>query len=128
PRRQGRRSDEGADAGRRHRDRGHGRHREPADDPDPGRRQPRGVSDRLPRDADRPRAHLHGLVCPPRPEWRTRVTNDAVDWRRDLGAGTSVALVQAGTFRSDAGALFGPVPRILWDRWAATELDDENRL
>jgi glyoxylase-like metal-dependent hydrolase (beta-lactamase superfamily II) len=40
----------------------------------------------------------------------------------------TVALVQAGTFRSDAGALFGPVPRILWDRWAATELDHENRL
>jgi glyoxylase-like metal-dependent hydrolase (beta-lactamase superfamily II) len=52
----------------------------------------------------------------------------AVDWRRDLGGGTSVALVQAGTFRSDAGALFGPVPRILWDRWAGAELDDENRL
>ena len=55
-------------------------------------------------------------------------TNDAVDWRRDLGGGVSVALVQAGTFRSDAGALFGPVPRILWDRWAGAELDDENRL
>ena len=54
--------------------------------------------------------------------------NDAVDWRRELGGGVSVALVQAGTFRSDAGALFGPVPRILWDRWAAAELDGENRL
>jgi glyoxylase-like metal-dependent hydrolase (beta-lactamase superfamily II) len=54
--------------------------------------------------------------------------NEAVDWRRDLGRGTTVALVQAGTFRSDAGALFGPVPRILWDRWAAAELDAENRL
>jgi glyoxylase-like metal-dependent hydrolase (beta-lactamase superfamily II) len=54
--------------------------------------------------------------------------NDAVDWRRDLGGGVSVALVQAGTFRSDAGALFGPVPRLLWDRWAAAELDAENRL
>src|SRR4051812_26696977 len=53
---------------------------------------------------------------------------DTVDWRRDLGAGISVALVQAGTFRSDAGALFGPVPRLLWDRWARTELDAENRL
>lgn len=40
----------------------------------------------------------------------------------------SVALVQAGTFRSDAGALFGPVPRLLWDRWAVGELDAENRL
>ena len=55
-------------------------------------------------------------------------TNDAVDWRRDLGGGTSVALVQAGTFRSDAGALFGPVPRLLWERWAAAELDSDNRL
>jgi len=54
--------------------------------------------------------------------------NDAVDWRRDLGGGVAVALVQAGTFRSDAGALFGPVPRILWDRWVATEIDAENRL
>jgi glyoxylase-like metal-dependent hydrolase (beta-lactamase superfamily II) len=53
---------------------------------------------------------------------------ETVDWRRDLGGGVSVALVQAGTFRSDAGALFGPVPRILWDRWAAAELDAENRL
>jgi glyoxylase-like metal-dependent hydrolase (beta-lactamase superfamily II) len=40
----------------------------------------------------------------------------------------SVALVQAGTFRSDAGALFGPVPRLLWDRWVSAELDAENRL
>jgi glyoxylase-like metal-dependent hydrolase (beta-lactamase superfamily II) len=55
-------------------------------------------------------------------------TNDAVDWRRDLGGGTSVALVQAGTFRSDAGALFGPVPRLLWNRWVSDEIDDENRL
>jgi glyoxylase-like metal-dependent hydrolase (beta-lactamase superfamily II) len=54
--------------------------------------------------------------------------NDAVAWRRDLGGGVSVALVQAGTFRSDAGALFGPVPRILWDRWVTTEIDHENRL
>ncbi len=54
--------------------------------------------------------------------------NDAVDWRRDLGGGISVALVQAGTFRSDAGALFGPVPRLLWDRWVSTELDADNRL
>ena len=39
-----------------------------------------------------------------------------------------VALVQAGTFRSDAGALFGPVPRILWDRLVTDEIDPENRL
>jgi glyoxylase-like metal-dependent hydrolase (beta-lactamase superfamily II) len=54
--------------------------------------------------------------------------NDAVGWRRELGGGVTVALVQAGTFRSDAGALFGPVPRLLWDRWARAELDSENRL
>ncbi|MEO8571545.1 MAG: MBL fold metallo-hydrolase [Chloroflexota bacterium] len=54
--------------------------------------------------------------------------NDAVDWRRDLGGGVSVAVVQAGTFRSDAGALFGPVPRLLWQRWAVDELDPDNRL
>ncbi len=55
-------------------------------------------------------------------------TNGAVDWRRDLGGGFSVALIQAGTFRSDAGALFGPVPRLLWGRWVPDELDAENRL
>jgi glyoxylase-like metal-dependent hydrolase (beta-lactamase superfamily II) len=54
--------------------------------------------------------------------------NDAADWRRDLGGGVSVALVQAGTFRSDAGALFGPVPRLLWERWVTTEIDTDNRL
>jgi glyoxylase-like metal-dependent hydrolase (beta-lactamase superfamily II) len=54
--------------------------------------------------------------------------NDAVDWRRDLGGGTVVALVRAGTFRSDAGALFGPVPRVLWDRWVTDEIDAEGRL
>jgi glyoxylase-like metal-dependent hydrolase (beta-lactamase superfamily II) len=36
--------------------------------------------------------------------------------------------VQAGTFRSDAGALFGPVPRILWDRLVTDEIDHEHRL
>ena len=54
--------------------------------------------------------------------------NDRVDWRRDLGGGTSVALVQAGTFRSDAGALFGPVPRVLWGRLVTDEIDADNRL
>ena len=38
------------------------------------------------------------------------------------------ALVQAGTFRSDAGALFGPVPRVLWDRLVTEEIDPEHRL
>ncbi|MBI3750440.1 MAG: MBL fold metallo-hydrolase [Chloroflexi bacterium] len=54
--------------------------------------------------------------------------NDAVDWSAVLGGGTRVALVQAGTFRSDAGALFGPVPRILWDRLVTDEIDHDHRL
>jgi glyoxylase-like metal-dependent hydrolase (beta-lactamase superfamily II) len=54
--------------------------------------------------------------------------NDAVDWRADLGGGVTVAVVQAGTFRSDAGALFGPVPRLLWDRLVSDEIDPEHRL
>lgn len=54
--------------------------------------------------------------------------NDAVDWRRDLGGGFRAALVRAGTFRSDAGALFGPVPRVLWDRLVTHEIDPEHRL
>jgi len=54
--------------------------------------------------------------------------NDAVDWAADLGGGTRVALIQAGSFRSDAGALFGPVPRILWNGLVTDEIDDEHRL
>jgi glyoxylase-like metal-dependent hydrolase (beta-lactamase superfamily II) len=54
--------------------------------------------------------------------------NDALGWSSDLGGGTRVSLVQAGTFRSDAGALFGPVPRILWDRLVTDEIDHEHRL
>ncbi|MBI2763460.1 MAG: MBL fold metallo-hydrolase [Chloroflexi bacterium] len=54
--------------------------------------------------------------------------NDAVHWSADLGEGTTVALIQAGTFRSDAGALFGPVPRLLWDRLVSEEIDHEHRL
>ena len=54
--------------------------------------------------------------------------NDAVDWAVDLGGGTRAALIQAGTFRSDAGALFGPVPRILWDRLVTEEIDADHRL
>src|SRR5215210_9090241 len=53
---------------------------------------------------------------------------DALDWSTDLGTGTRVALIQAGTFRSDAGALFGPVPRILWDRLVTDEIDADHRL
>ena len=54
--------------------------------------------------------------------------NDAVDWRADLGGGTKVALVQAGTFRTDAGAIFGPVPRLLWDKLVTDEIDHDHRL
>jgi glyoxylase-like metal-dependent hydrolase (beta-lactamase superfamily II) len=54
--------------------------------------------------------------------------NDAVDWRRDLGGGVTVALVQAGSFRSDAGVLFGPVPRIMWHGLVSGEVDAEQRL
>jgi len=53
---------------------------------------------------------------------------DSVDWRQELGGGVRAALVQAGTFRSDAGALFGPVPRILWDKLVTDEIDHEHRL
>jgi len=54
--------------------------------------------------------------------------NDAVHWSADLGAGVRVALVQAGAFRSDAGALFGPVPRVLWGKLVADEIDADGRL
>ena len=54
--------------------------------------------------------------------------NDAVHWRADLGGGTTVALIQAGTFRSDAGTLLGPVPWVLWRPWAEAELDEQRRL
>ena len=54
--------------------------------------------------------------------------NDAVDWSTDLGGGSRVSLIQAGTFRSDAGALFGPVPQVLWDRLVTDEIDGEHRL
>src|SRR5829696_203710 len=53
---------------------------------------------------------------------------DALDWSTELGCGTRVSLVQAGTFRSDAGALFGPVPRILWNRLVTDEIDADHRL
>lgn len=54
--------------------------------------------------------------------------NDALDWSADLGGGTRVSLVQAGSFRSDAGVLFGPVPRVMWERLTADEIDAQNRL
>ncbi len=54
--------------------------------------------------------------------------NEAVDWRHELGGGTRVALIQAGVFRSDAGALLGPVPRLLWEKLVTGEIDDEHRI
>jgi glyoxylase-like metal-dependent hydrolase (beta-lactamase superfamily II) len=54
--------------------------------------------------------------------------NDAVDWRRELGGGVTVALVQAGTFRTDAGAILGPVPRMLWDHLVTDEIDHDHRI
>jgi glyoxylase-like metal-dependent hydrolase (beta-lactamase superfamily II) len=54
--------------------------------------------------------------------------NEALDWSTDLGGGTRVSLVQAGWFRSDAGVLFGPVPKVLWERLTADEIDPQNRL
>jgi len=54
--------------------------------------------------------------------------NDAVDWSADLGGGTRVALIQAGTFRSDAGALLGVVPRMMWNDLVTQEIDEQHRL
>lgn len=54
--------------------------------------------------------------------------NEAVAWRAELGGGTTVALLQAGTFAADAGSLLGPVPWILWRPWAEGELDEQRRL
>jgi glyoxylase-like metal-dependent hydrolase (beta-lactamase superfamily II) len=51
-----------------------------------------------------------------------------VDWRAELGGGVRVALVRAGRFRTDAGAIFGPVPYILWRDWAGDEPDVERRI
>ena len=51
-----------------------------------------------------------------------------VDWRADLGGGVTIALVQAGTFRSDAGTVFGPVPRLMWEGLVADELVEGHSL
>jgi glyoxylase-like metal-dependent hydrolase (beta-lactamase superfamily II) len=39
-----------------------------------------------------------------------------------------VALIQAGRFRSDAGALLGVVPRMMWGKLVADEIDHDHRL
>ena len=47
--------------------------------------------------------------------------------RIDLG-GVTVDLLQIGTFRSDAGAIFGPVPRTTWEPLVHAEIDAASRL
>ena len=47
--------------------------------------------------------------------------------RIDLG-GVRVDLLQIGTFRSDAGAIFGPVPRTTWESLVHAEIDAASRL
>jgi glyoxylase-like metal-dependent hydrolase (beta-lactamase superfamily II) len=54
--------------------------------------------------------------------------NEAVHWSGELGGGTRVALIQAGHFRSDAGALLGVVPRMMWGGLVADEIDADHRL
>jgi glyoxylase-like metal-dependent hydrolase (beta-lactamase superfamily II) len=54
--------------------------------------------------------------------------NEAVHWSAELGGGTRVALIQAGRFRSDAGALLGVVPRTMWKDLVADEIDHDHRL
>jgi len=54
--------------------------------------------------------------------------SDSVGWRKDLGGGVTVALVQAGTFTTDAGAAFGPVPRTMWQRLVEAELNPDATL
>ena len=47
--------------------------------------------------------------------------------RIELG-GVTVDLLQIGTFRSDAGAIFGPVPRTTWEPLVSAEIDAASRL
>lgn len=54
--------------------------------------------------------------------------SDTVDWRADLGGGVTVALVQAGTFTSDAGTVFGPVPKTMWQRLVEAEINPDHTL
>ena len=54
--------------------------------------------------------------------------NDAVDATIDLGGGVRVALVVAGSFRSDAGSILGPAPWTLWRNVVGDELDADRRL
>ena len=54
--------------------------------------------------------------------------NDAVHWSAELGGGTRIALIQAGRFRSDAGALLGVVPRMMWNGLVTDEIDTDHRI
>ena len=54
--------------------------------------------------------------------------SQTVDWSRDLGGGTHIALIQAGWFTTDAGAAFGPVPRVMWQKLVEAELSPTNML
>ena len=54
--------------------------------------------------------------------------NEAVHWSAELGGGTRVALIQAGHFRSDAGALLGVVPRMMWNDLVVDEIDEQHRI
>ncbi len=54
--------------------------------------------------------------------------NQSVDWRTELGGGVRVALIQAGTFTSDAGTIFGPVPRTMWQRLVEAEINPDHTL
>jgi glyoxylase-like metal-dependent hydrolase (beta-lactamase superfamily II) len=57
-----------------------------------------------------------------------RLLSETVDWRVDLGGGVSVALIQAGTFTSDAGTVFGPVPKGMWQRLVEAEINPDHTL
>jgi glyoxylase-like metal-dependent hydrolase (beta-lactamase superfamily II) len=54
--------------------------------------------------------------------------SETVDWGADLGGGVRIALIQAGWFTTDAGAAFGPVPRIMWQKLVEAELSPTNML
>ena len=57
------------------------------------------------------------------------MTIDAsADWRADLGGGTTIALIQAGVFTTDAGTILGPVPRQMWEHLVKDELGPDHRL
>ncbi len=54
--------------------------------------------------------------------------NGSVDWGADLGGGVRIALIRAGTFTTDAGAAFGPVPRTMWEGLVSDEIHPDATL